>query len=79
MMETTTLILWLWIGPIVPLEIEAAACPIQIEQAIAASRTGIPQVSLPGLTASVVRMQCGGRDVVLALPESIGPCEEPTS
>lgn len=75
-METTLLILTLVTGHVIDFRIPMDACAGQIEQASAAAVGGeIPQFEVPGLRASIMRIECDGRSVVLALPTTDGPCE----
>ena len=76
-MTETTLLLWLWTGHVLDFQVPIAICEDQIAEAVAsADEYAIPTVSMPGLTASVLRMSCGGRSVILAIKPSDMPCEE---
>lgn len=80
-MIETVLHLWLATGRIVsgPIPIEDCTRHIEIATAAVASG-GYAEMTEGGRpTGIIVRMQCDGHDVVLALPPSSVNCEEPTS
>lgn len=77
----TLLHVWLSTGQIISGPIPASDCLTHLGLAQAAIASG----GYASLSADdrdvgmIVRMQCDGHDVVLALPSSNGDCEEPTS
>lgn len=70
------LLLWLADGSIETRPIPIDHCPMHIEASQNAATTGgrVDFHSYAG-TFQVVRIDCGGKSVVLALPPSSGPCE----
>lgn len=80
-MITTILHVWLYTGQIISGPIPASDCLPNITSAqMAIASGGYAELDLDGRSAGmIVRMQCDGHDVVLALPSSNGDCEEPTS
>ena len=81
-MIETLLSLWLANGAFVQREISATDCDRHIAAAeMARDNGGIVEFHSEDMTAVVVRLACGERDVVLALPPATGNCEygEPTT
>ena len=78
---TTIISIWLASGAIVsgPIPIEDCARNIAAAE-IAVLSGGLAEIEGPGTKEIIVRMQCDGRDVILALPPSEGDCEmEPSA
>ena len=75
-MLETTLVLWLMTGHKLDFRVSEQACRENITTAqTAIVEGGYAEFESPGVRVMIARMQCAGRDVVLALPSSVGPCE----
>lgn len=73
---TELLTIFLATGQIASVPISAADCDRHVLTAQAAvAAGGFAEFETPGQRTLIVRMQCGGHDIVLALPPSNGDCE----
>lgn len=75
-MITTTIWIWLLSGAIIsgPIPLEDCARNIAVAEAAIASG-GMAELEGPEGSELIIRIQCDGRDVVLALPPATGICE----
>lgn len=75
-MITTTIWIWIASGAIIsgPIPLEDCARNIAVAEAAIASG-GMAELEGPDVKEIIVRMQCDGLDVVLALPPATGICE----
>lgn len=76
-MNEAILVVWLMTGQILSGPASPSDCHQAIDHAIAMVDDGVVPLARrqDGLMSGIVRMQCDGRDVILALPPSSGPCE----
>lgn len=75
------LIIWLSTGAIAYGPVSPADCERHISTAQAAVASGgFAEFDSPTEKTLIVRLQCGGHDIVLALPPTTGPCDvEPSA
>ncbi len=75
-MSDLILYIWLATGQIASGPVSAADCDRHVLTAQAAVASGgFAEFETPTSKTLIVRMQCGGHDIVLALPTSNGDCE----
>ena len=75
-MSDLILYIWLATGQIASAPVSAADCDRHVMTAQSAVASGgYAEFETPGQRTLIVRMQCGGHDIVLALPTSNGDCD----
>ena len=73
-MTELTLILWMTTGAVIRETITSHDCRELIGAARYTDAIG-GHMSRDGADGAIARLSCGGTDLVLMLPPSIGPCE----